>query len=100
MTVKDFLINCEKKNAETRLSKMIEIDAPEVLIENLKKKIENFEKDFKVGGMKKLLDVEYEKHEVLTGKMGKIYLEINGYIVYFPNAKYGRFITEDNGFNA
>lgn len=100
MTVKEFLINAEKKNAEIRLAKMTEVGAPEVIIENLKKKVANPEADFKVGGAKELLDVEYEKHEVLKGRMGKIHLLINGYIVYFPEAKYGRFITEDNGANA
>jgi hypothetical protein len=100
MTVKEFLINSEKKNAEIRLSKLSKIGAPEIIIENLKKKIENPESDFKVGGSKELLEVEYSNHEVLTGKGGKIHLLINGYIVYFPSAKYGRFITEDNGANS
>ena len=100
MTVKEFLINREKKLAEARLAKLAGIGAPEIIIENLKKKIANPGADFKVGGVKNLLDVEYEKHEVLTGKFGKVHLLINGYIVYFPEAKYGRFITEDNGFNA
>ena len=100
MTVREFLINSEKKNAEARLPKLIEIGAPEIIIENLKKKIENPEADFKCGGQKELLEVEYSAHEVLTGKNGKPHYLINGYIVYYPYAKYGRFITEDNGFNA
>ena len=102
MTVKEFLINREKNLAEARLARAREkgFTFPEIIEINLKKKIENPAADFKVGGAKELLDVEYKKHEVLTGKGGKIHLLINGYIVYFPEAKYGRFITEDNGFNA
>ena len=100
MTVKEFLINREKNLAERRLEQLAGIGAPDIIIENLKKKIENPGDDFKCGGQKDLLAVEYKNHEVLTGKHGKIHLLINGYIVYFPEAKYGRFITEDNGFNA
>lgn len=100
MIVKEFLINAEKNNAQIRLEKLSEIGAPEIVIDNLKRKIANPEADFKVGGEKDLLNEEYKKHEVLTGKLGKIYLLINDHIVYFPDAKYGRFITETNGFNA
>ena len=100
MNIKTFLMNSEKRMLEKRLENLKNIEAPEVMISSLIKTLNNFEDTFKVGGEKELLDVEYEKHEVVKGKGGKIHLIINGYIVYFPEAKYGRFITEDNGFNA
>lgn len=100
MTIKTFLMNSEKTMVEARLEQLKKINAPEIMISTLSKKLENFENEFKVGGTKELLEVEYKKHEVLKGKGGKIHLLINEYIVYFPKAKYGRFITEDNGYNA
>ena len=100
MTIKQFLIETEKKQAETRLAKLIEIGAPEIIIENLKKKVVNPEADFKVGGSKELLEIEYKNHEVRKGKGGKVFLAFNDSVLYFPTAKFGRFITEDNGYNS
>lgn len=94
MTIKEFLVTKELVSMKERLLRLKQISAPKIMIESLKEKISNFSNDnFNVGGNNELLEVEYETHVVKTGRGGKKYLLINDAIQYFPNARYGRFIS-------
>ena len=46
-----------------------------------------------VGGDRSLLDLEYTSYEVKKGNGGKQYVEFDNGVKYFPNARYGRYIT-------
>ena len=91
MTIKQFLSNSEKQMAISRLTKLKEIKAPKVIIASLEKIISNWDSEFKVGGQKELLELEYKKHEKAAGNGGNFYLRINGDVLYFPQARFGRF---------
>lgn len=89
-------------NNKRRLSSLVAIQAPDVMIKGIEKDIRDMEagKEVKISG-----DVEYLEHEFVsetfkTGRGGKKYVEFtlaNGEkINYFPNAKYGRYIKKDN----
>jgi len=95
MTIKEYLIGCELKAAEYRLSELKDMGAPVVMITGQEKCVEDMKAGiFKVSGDTELLEEEYVEREVKKGRSGKPYLTINGHINYFPKAKYGRYITE------
>lgn len=95
MTVKEYLIYCELKGAEDRLSKLQDMNAPVVMIEGQKKIVADLQNGkFVVSGDIHLLEEDYSGHEMRKGRGGKVYVVINGHINYFPNARYGRYIKE------
>jgi len=89
-TVRDRIVESKKK----RLEKLIEINAPAVIIDNLKKEING---NIKIGGDIGLLDVVIITWEEKKGRMWKLYYLINNEIQFFPNAQYGMFISRSNG---
>lgn len=80
---------------EERLRKLIEMGAPEVVINGQSKAVRALEnREIQIGGNAKLAEAMVETAEVKRGRGGKQYVEFNGCIRYFPNAKYGRFISD------
>lgn len=94
MRVKEFLLKNELKKSIERLRKLEEMKAPKVMIEAQEKAIMLLkEGTFLIGGDKELLDTEFESFEVKRGNGGKVYIEFDTGVKYFPQARYGRFIT-------
>ena len=87
------ILELEIKATEKRLNRLIEIGAPDIIIENTKKNIEQFKLGIiKINDKQHLLSKTFEKLEVKTGRGGVEYIQFNGNINYFPNGKYGKFI--------
>ena len=94
MKIGKFIIENEIRQDKIRLKKLEEIGAPDVMIRGQRKMLEDLEKGgLNVSGEKSLLDLEFIKFEVKKGNGGKLYIVFDNEIKYFPNAKYGRFIT-------
>lgn len=94
MTIREWI--CERESAilTERASKLETMNAPQVLIDNCRKEaVKLANGTVKIGGEQKLLDEEYVQHKVCDGR--KNYVMFNGYIKYYPQARYGRFICED-----
>lgn len=85
MTIREYIT----AGMTERLNKLIEIGAPAVIIEGQKKAIDNP----KVGGAVEYLNTVITSKEVKTGKGGKQYILFNGSIQFFPNARYGMYIS-------
>lgn len=85
MTIREYIV-C---GMQDRLNKLIEIGAPAVIIEGQKKFIDNP----KVGGDINYLDDVISSKEIKTGRGGKQYILFNGNIQFFPNARYGMYIS-------
>ena len=96
MKIRDKIIEVMLKNVTERCEKMIEIGGPAIIIENLKKEIENLKNGIlKVKDKENLLDNEFIDIEWKKGKGGVPYATFNnGSINYFPNSRYGAFITK------
>ena len=95
MTIKDFIIEWETKIIRERLEKLKKFEAPAIIIEKTKENIKKLENgELKVGGDKSLLEFDFVQCAVKKGSGGKIYLEFDNIIKYFPEAKYGRYITK------
>jgi len=95
MTIKDFIIEKETKMMQERLEQLEKFKAPAIVIEKLKKDIEKLKNgELKVSGDESLLEYEFFQYEVKKGRGGKIYIEFDNVIKYFPEAKYGRYITK------
>lgn len=94
MNILDWICEHELPAYEERLAKLESIGAPAVMIESQKEAVDKLRNgDIVVGGNKELLAETVEGFEVKRGNGGKQYVEFNGAIRYFPQAKYGRFIT-------
>ena len=93
MTIKDFICMYELAALAERKVRCNDLgmkqmaDAISIEIGRLEKGI------LTIGGDVDLLDEEYVDHELKTGSGGKKYVRFNGKVNYFPNAKYGRFVT-------
>ena len=94
MTIKDYILTAELKNATTRLEGLINLNAPAIVIQGQQKLVSDLEKGvLVVSGDVEYLDAPYSNHEVKTGRGGKIYVSFNdNSINYFPQAKFGRCI--------
>lgn len=98
MTIKEFIIKCEAKSLTERAEKLEAMSAPKIMIEGCMKAVADLEAGIlPVSGASELLDIEYVQHEQRKGRGGKVYVTFNGTINYFPQAKYGRFITTKEG---
>ena len=94
MKILDWICEKELAGYEYRLLKLESMGAPQVMIDRQKELCEELRnRTIKVGGDSDLLNNEVESFEVKTGREGKQYVEFNNSIKYFPQAKYGRFIT-------
>lgn len=90
----DFIVRNEYRAAQERLEKLMQMKAPEVMIQGQKKIVKELsEGKIKIGGDQDLLQCTFETFETKKGNGGKIYIQFDKGIKYFPNAKYGRFIT-------
>ena len=90
----DFILRNELRMAQERLEKLIKMKAPGVMIQGQQKLVEELEAGkIKVGGDQELLNCTFETFEIKKGSGGKSYIQFDNGIKYFPNAKYGRFIT-------
>ena len=97
MKIRDKIIESMLKIVTERCEKMIEIRGPAIIIENLKKEIENLKNGIlKVKDKENLLDNEFVDIEWKKGRGGVPYATFNnGSIDYFPNARYDAFITKN-----
>lgn len=94
MKIKDYIVEKELAHTKERLDKLTEIGAPSVVLKGISEEIERLESGvLNVGGNKDLLDEDFSEREVKKCNGGKVYIQFDGRINYFPNAKYGRFIT-------
>lgn len=94
MTIRQHVIEWELGAYTKRLEKLIEFGAPQVVIEAQRALISDLEAGTLVMRDKEgLLDLVAEITAVRTGRGGKVYLEFDNGVRYFPTAKYGRFIT-------
>lgn len=94
MTIREWICERESMILAERANKLEKMNAPQILIDNCRKESEELGNGaVKVGGDQKLLDEEYVQHKVCEGR--KNYVMFNGYIKYYPQARYGRFICED-----
>lgn len=85
MTIREYIT----AGMQDRLEKLVEIGAPAIIIEGQKKAIANP----KVGGATEQLNTVITSKEVKTGRGGKQYILFNGNIQFFPNSKYGMYIS-------
>lgn len=93
MTIREWICKNESRMMNERADKLEAMRAPEIMIVNCRKLAEELKAGImKCGGDTELLDIEMEKFEVRKGKGGKPYINLNGFINYFPEARYGRFI--------
>ena len=97
MTIKQFLIESEKRMMNRRLESLKKIKAPSVVIESLANYIAEIETSWKAGGDTELLEVEFENFVQKKGNKGKPYISFNnGTINYFPMARYGKYVKSAN----
>lgn len=95
MTVREYIIEATIKSLTERVSKLEKLGAPRIMCEAIHEELADLNADiFKCGG-----DVEYLEDELITvesrkGNGGKSYYIFNGYIRYFPMAKYGRYVKK------
>ena len=96
MKIRDKIIESMLEIVTERCEKIIEIRGPAIIIENLKKEIENLKNGIlKVKDKENLLDLEFNDIEWKKGRDGVPYVTFNnGTINYFPNARYGAFIKK------
>ena len=96
MKIRDKIIESMLEIVTERCEKIIEIGGPAIIIENLKKEIENLKNGIlKVKDKENLLDLEFNDIEWKKGRDGVPYVTFNnGTINYFPNARYGAFIKK------
>lgn len=94
-TVRDFILEGAIKGTKYRLDKLIELNAPKVMIEGVSGLLDELVSGkIKISGDTYLLDKEFENYVIKKGNGGKEYYIINGNINYFPYARYGRYIKE------
>lgn len=95
MKVREWIIKNEVRMFEDRLQKLEAMGAPAIMIDGQRKAVEMLKAgNLEISGETDLLEVEVEGFECKTGKGGKVYVQINGSINYFPQARYGRFISK------
>ena len=93
MTIGEWIIKGMLTATEERLEKLIEMNAPKIMIELVGKQVEDLKVGkIKVGGDKDCLTEAFESVEVKKGRGGAKYYHINGNVNFFPNAKYGLYI--------
>lgn len=97
MIIKEKIIEMEIATATDRLNKLNAMEAPAIITKALEQTLTELKSGIiKISGDADLLNLEFEKWESRKGNGGKVYLQINENINYFPNAKYGKFITKAN----
>lgn len=93
MTIREWICEREARLYEERLEKLIEIQAPQIMITGQQALVAELRAGIlQVGGAKEKLETEVQSAEIKSGRGGKTYYVFNGTINYFPTARYGRFI--------
>ncbi len=96
MTIGEIIIRNELAAAKARLSKLEALGAPAVTLEAIRREVAQLEAgELKIGGDRALLELEAEGAEVKTGRGGKKYIRFANGVQYFPQARYGRFISRE-----
>jgi hypothetical protein len=84
--------------AKSRLARLESSGAPKQVIEGARQNMEALEAGFVfVAHIDDFGDLEYTSVEVKTGRMGSRFISFTtaqGIINYFPNGKYGAFISK------
>ena len=93
--IRDIIIRGELGEAKHRLSKLEAMKAPAPVINALRSQVAALEAgEIKVGGDATLLDAVTTSVEMKKGRGGKVFIEFDNGIRYFPKAKYGKFISQ------
>lgn len=103
-TVAEHLAQNLLKGTQNRLEKLKEIKAPEVMIQHNEQQIVILQNHTAIDAVnalvgcktQEILTAEFISAESHTGKGGKTYLTFKtsvGQVNYFPNGRYGRFIS-------
>jgi hypothetical protein len=94
-TIRQYITRVAISQGEKRLEKLKSLRAPFVLVEAVEREQARWkEGTVKINGEQTLLDVEFESVETRTGNGGKKYLQFNGSINFFPEARHGLFIAK------
>jgi len=99
MLIKDAILKTMLPGAQERLRRLVELDAPEIILDQQKQKVAMLESgDLPLKDKEGLLGLELVgEPEVKTGSGGKQYLEMNtstGAVLFFPQARFGWFLTK------
>lgn len=95
MIIKEYIITNELTYFETRLSKLKEINAPAIIIQNTEDEVNRLkDSTLVIRGTKKLLDIEIIEPAIIEGKPGNQVITFNNQVVYFPDAPNGRYIRK------
>lgn len=94
MIIKEYIITNELNYFEQRLTKLKEIQAPAIIIQNIEDEINRLKEDnLIIRGTKKLLNIEIDEQLIkIEGKQGNQVITFNNQVVYFPDAPNGRYI--------
>jgi hypothetical protein len=96
MKIIEFIVNNEIAMAEERIVELKRIKAPSIMISGLEKNLAELRSGkIKVNGDYSLLEEEYIGHEVKTGRGGRPFIVFGESIMYFPMARYGRYVKLD-----
>jgi hypothetical protein len=95
MTIFDYIIEHTATALEERKERLIKMDAPDILIDNIVDElIRLYQGELICFGDTELLDAEFKTVIQKKGRGGILYYTFNGDINYFPKAKYGRFVAK------
>ena len=93
MTIREMILEKELRMAQERLDKLKEFDAPAIMIECQGKLVKELADGIlKIKGDTQYLDEVVTSYEVKTGMGGKPYIQFHDNIMYFPYARYGKYI--------
>ena len=88
------------QNETIRYGRLCEIKAPSVILDNILMQIEDAKNDvLAISDKENLLMLEFTSRELKTGQGGKQYVQYQTadcVVNYFPNGRFGRFITKNN----
>ena len=101
MKLSEKILELELASNESRLKKLLNIQAPEVITEAVSKQIERLKSGcplaLDIKDKENLLDIEYTSHDVCTGSGGKKFIMFNKEtdlcVNYFPNGRFGKFVA-------
>jgi hypothetical protein len=96
-TIKDWILAERVFVTRQRITKLTELEAPKMILDKDQELLNDYEQGIiRITDKEQLLDTPYQNHEYTKGRGGVAYIKFNnGSILYFPNAKYGRYITKN-----
>jgi len=95
LTIGQFITQNAIAGMRERIAKLQQMQAPAVMVDALVKQLAEAERtgSLKIGGDSALLEKEYVGGEWKKGRGGKAYLAFSNGVNYFPQARFGRFIS-------